>query len=317
MVQPTTGTTTTGTTTAGAANDLLAAGTSMSAVTLLVGDLDAMTAYYRDALALTVLAQDAGARPSGATGSGASVVLGRGTTPVVVLRHTPGLPASSRHQAGLFHTAVLFEDEAALAAAVLRAARHPASRFVGNADHWVSQAFYFQDPEDNGIELYWDRPRDAWRRDGSRVQMGSDWFDPNDFLDRHATPEAVERVGRFDAQVGHVHLQVGDIPTARAFYVDVLGFELTATYPGALFVAAGGYHHHLAMNTWNSAGAGPRAASLGLGQVAVTVPGPDDLGALRDRLRAAAVPVRDDGATLRFDDPWGSLIEVAPAGVAP
>ncbi|WP_306573898.1 VOC family protein [Isoptericola croceus] len=115
------------------------------------------------------------------------------------------------------------------------------------------------------------------------------------------------------AQVGHVHLQVGDIPTAQQFSVDTLGFEVTASVQGALFVAAGGYHHHLAMNTWNSAGAGPRAASLGLGQVALSVPSRDEVDALRDRLRHAGVDVRDDGQTLRFDDPWRMLVEVSVA----
>jgi len=285
-------------------DDLLAASTTMGAVTLHVGDLVAMSAYYREALALTELP---------GTGGPGRVVLGRGRTPVVVLRHAPGLPPTSRHQAGLFHTAVLLDTEEALAAAVAHAARHPLSRFVGNADHWVSRAFYFTDPEDNGIELYWDRPRDTWQRSGGRVAMGSDWFDPRAYLQQHLDESAPAGASGQEARVGHVHLQVGDLTVARRFYVDTLGFELTADLPGALFVAAGGYHHHVAVNTWNSAGAAPRAASLGLGQVALTVPGQDDVDALRDRLRHARVPVRDDGRTLRFDDPWKTLVEVAVA----
>ncbi|MEG3615801.1 MULTISPECIES: VOC family protein [Isoptericola] len=286
----------------GRPEDLLAPETTMGAVTLHVGDLAAMSAYYREAIALTELP---------GLGAPDRVVLGRGRTPVVVLQHTPGLPATSRHQAGLFHTAVLFDTEEALAAAVAHAARHPLSRFVGNADHWVSRAFYFTDPEDNGIELYWDRPRETWQRSGGRVAMGTDWFDPNAYLQQHLSESALDGAAGQGAQVGHVHLQVGDVPTARQFYVDTLGFEIMADLPGALFVAAGGYHHHLAVNTWNSAGAGPRAASLGLGQVALTVPGQDDVDALRDRLRHARVPVRDDGRTLRFDDPWKTLVEVS------
>ncbi|WP_402464572.1 VOC family protein [Isoptericola aurantiacus] len=274
----------------------------MGAVTLHVGDLAAMSAYYREALALTELR---------GTGGPDRVVLGRGRTPVVVLRHTPGLPATSRNQAGLFHTAVLLDTEEALAAAVAHAARHPLSRFVGNADHGVSRAFYFTDPEDNGIELYWDRPRDTWQWSGGRVAMGSDWFDPNTYLRRHLDETAMRGAAGQGAGVGHVHLQVGDLTVARRFYVGALGFEVTADLPGALFVAAGGYHHHLAVNTWNSAGAGPRAATLGLGQVSITVPGRDDVDALRDRLRHVRVPVRDDGRTLRFEDPWSTLVEVA------
>ena len=284
--------------------DLLAPETSMGAVTLHVSDLRAMTAYYREAIALEEIP---------ALGGPDRVVLGRGGEPVVALRHTPGLPATSRNQAGLFHTALLFDTEEALAAAVAHAAQHPLSRFVGNSDHWVSRAFYFTDPEDNGIELYWDRPRDVWLRDGNRVAMGSDWFDPQEFMRRHLTEDALAGTEEQAARVGHVHLQVGDIATAQRFYVDTLGFEVMATIPGALFVAAGGYHHHMAMNTWNSAGAGPRAASLGLGQVALTVPTRDEVGALADRLKHAGVATRDDGWTLRFEDPWNTLVEVSVA----
>ncbi|PFG42336.1 catechol 2,3-dioxygenase [Isoptericola jiangsuensis] len=289
-------------TTARPAGDLLAADTTMGAVTLHVGDLATMTDYYRDALALTELPALAGP---------GRVALGRGATPVVVLQHTPGLPATARNQAGLFHTAVLFETEETLAAAVAHAARHPLSRFVGNSDHWVSRAFYFTDPEDNGIELYWDRPRDAWTHTSGGVDMGSDWFDPQAFLTEHLTEDALRGTAGQGAQVGHVHLQVGDIPTASTFYVDTLGFEVMATFHGALFMAAGGYHHHVAVNTWNSAGAGPRAATLGLGQMALTVPTADEVGALRDRLKHVGVATRDDGRTLRFDDPWNTLVEVS------
>ncbi|MCK9792449.1 VOC family protein [Isoptericola sp. 4D.3] len=286
-------------------SDVLAAETAMGAVTLHVGDLGSMSAYYREAIALDEI--PALAAPD-------RVVLGRGGVPVVALQHTPGLPATARNQAGLFHTAVLFDTEEALAAAVAHAAQHPLSRFAGNADHWVSRAFYFTDPEDNGIELYWDRPRDTWQHDGGgHVAMGSDWFDPQQFLQRHLTEAALAGTAGQAAQVGHVHLQVGDIPTAQKFYVDTLGFEIMATFHGALFVAAGGYHHHMAMNTWNSAGAGPRAATLGLGQVALTVPTRDEVGALADRLRHAGVAARDDGRTLRFDDPWNTLVEVSVA----
>ena len=118
-----------------------------------------------------------------------------------------------------------------------------------------------------------------------------------------------------DAVVGHVHLQVGDIDDAQAFYVDTLGFEKTTGWHGsALFVSAGGYHHHMAMNTWHSRGAGPRAATLGLGEVSIQVPTRDEVASLTDRLRHRRVPVVDDGATITFDDPWKNLIRVTAAG---
>jgi catechol 2,3-dioxygenase len=109
-----------------------------------------------------------------------------------------------------------------------------------------------------------------------------------------------------------VHLQVGDLSTARGFYVDALGFEATQTgYPGAIFASAGGYHHHIAMNVWNSRGAGPRAASLGLGNVSVTVPGAETLEALSARLRVRAIDFDTDGRSLAVTDPWGTPVTIS------
>ncbi|MCB7136586.1 VOC family protein [Cellulosimicrobium marinum] len=311
-----------------AADDLLAAGTRMDAVTLHVRDLDLMTRYYRDALTLAVLpTPDTLALPDGARPA-ETVVLGRGAVPLVVLHRTPDLPAPGRHEAGLFHTAVLFDDEPGLAHALAAVATTAPSTFVGSADHLVSQAFYFTDPEGNGVELYADRPRDTWRWDENGVRMDTVHLDPNAFLADHLTDasrdllagprtdvgERTGSTGPGGAVVGHVHLQVGDVAAARTFYVDALGLEETASVPGALFVSAGGYHHHLAVNTWNSRGAGPRASTLGLGSVALTVPGADDVGALRERLVRAGVGVQDDGAVLRFVDPWRNRLEVRSAG---
>ena len=123
---------------------------------------------------------------------------------------------------------------------------------------------------------------------------------------------AVDSVATSAGRVGHVHLQVGDIARARAFYVDALGFETTvATYPGALFASAGGYHHHVAMNVWNSAGAGPRAAALGLGDVAITVPDREDLDALGARLTRHRLAFADTGRSVVLADPWGTRVTVA------
>jgi len=280
--------------------DKLAADTAMGPVTLRVGDLDAMTAYYRDAVALRVL--DA---------AGDTVTLGRGSTPVVILIHSPELKHASPRDAGLFHTAILFESEEALAAAVYSVAQKYPNTFTGSADHLVSKAFYFTDPEGNGVELYWDRERSAWSWVHGSVEMGTLRLDPNAFLQENLTESAVADPVVGGAQVGHVHLQVGDVASAREFYVDRLGFEETAAFgPQALFVSAGGYHHHMAMNTWNSAGAGPRLPALGLASVDIEVPSADDLGALGERMRHFGVHARDDGRTVTFDDPWANLIRV-------
>lgn len=294
--------------TTSAPDRVLNAHTAMDAVTLRVGDLEMMTSYYANALALEPLEERS-------RGTEVHRVLGRGTTPMVRLIGTPGLPAVDPRQAGLFHTAFLFDDAPALAATVLRAAQDQRGQFVGSSDHLVSEAFYFTDPEGNGIELYVDRDRSQWRYEHGTLQMSTLYLDPNAYLQRHLDQSVLAGVATTAGRVGHVHLQVGDIPTARAFYVDALGFETTVdTYPGALFAAAGGYHHHVAMNTWNSAGAGPRAASLGLGEAALTVPNRDDLDALAARLAHRGLQFADDGRSVSLDDPWGTRVTVALPG---
>ena len=277
--------------------------TTMGAVTLLVADLDAMTAYYRDAVTLRVLSAD-----------GDRVVLGRGTTPVVILQHSPDLRRAAPRSAGLFHTAILFETQAALAAALYSVARRAPGTFTGSAGHLVGQAFYFTDPEGNGVELYWDRDRTQWSWAHGRVEMDTLYLDPNAFLGQHLTEAGTEDPVIGGAVVGHVHLSVGDVASAREFYVRRLGFETTAELGGsALFVSAGGYHHHMAMNTWGSAGAGPRTPALGLGRVDIVLPTADDLGSVAERMTHFGVPVRDDGQTLAFEDPWANAIHLTAA----
>lgn len=283
-----------------AAQDILSAGTSMGAVTLKVGELDAMLAFYRDGVGLDLLAQDAD-----------SAILGRPGRPSLVLQFAPELRHAGEHDAGLFHTAFLFAQKVDLAAAVYSVAQKYPSSFTGSADHFVSNAFYFDDPEGNGVELYWDTDRDSWDWDGGTVRMGTAYLDPNLFLRENLTEVGAAATGNGDAGVGHVHLKVGDIATAKSFYVDTLGFETTIKYgTQALFVSAGGYHHHVGMNTWRSSGAGTRTPALGLGQVTITVPSQDDLGSLLERLVAAHIPVADSGAELSFDDPWANLVRV-------
>ncbi|MCC2028665.1 VOC family protein [Microbacterium sp. YMB-B2] len=281
-------------------NEKLAAATTMGAVTLYVADLDAMTAFYRDVITLQVLGAE-----------GDAVTLGRAGVPLVVLHHSPGLQHAARGSAGLFHTAILFETQAALASALLSVAQRAPQLFTGSADHLVSQAFYLNDPEGNGIELYWDRDRTEWSWTHGQVEMATLYLDPNAFLQEHLTEQAAAGATASEAaRIGHVHLSVGDVATARDFYVRLLGFDTTASLgEQALFVSAGGYHHHMAMNVWNSRGAGPRMPALGLGQVDLALPDADALGELGERLTHFGTQVADDGRTLTFQDPWNNTLK--------
>ena len=281
--------------------DLLPAELTMGTVMLKVGDMKLMTDYYQRALGLDIVAEQDG-----------GLYLGRQQKPLVHLAPAPGLnfppaarPASSTPPS-CSRTSPPWPPPSP------RAAQYEPQSFTGSADHLVSEAFYFNDPEGNGIELYWDRPREAWSWEGKNVVMDSLALPPQRYLQQHLTEESVAGPARGRAGVGHVHLQVGDVQSAHDFYVGTLGFEKTAGWHGqALFVSAGGYHHHMAMNVWNSRGAGPRRDTLGLGEVLIEVPSGDDVGALADRLKVAGVDSHHTGAELRFEDPWRNRIRVA------
>ncbi len=295
--------------------ELLPADTRMSKVALDVADLDLMTRFYSDVLLLEPIGQ-----------AGGAVSLGRAGRELVVLRHRPDLPRGERRTAGLFHTALLHPDTGMLATVLASVAMRAPELYTGSGDHLVSQAFYLDDPEGNGVELYVDRPRDQWGWNGDQVLMDTLWLDPNAFLTEHLTDAAKELLetapdrrpalaGSNAQVVGHVHLKVGQTAQAKEFYVNTLGFEVTAELRGALFVSAGGYHHHMAMNTWGTAGVGLRAPGLGLGQVAIEVPSVADVLDAARRLDARGFPVALDtgagAASLSVEDPWGNQVKVA------
>jgi catechol 2,3-dioxygenase len=214
---------------------------------------------------------------------------------------------ASSHEAGLFHTAILFPTQAALAQAVYSVARKYPGTFTGSADHLVSQAFYFNDPENNGVELYWDRDRTEWSWVHGNIEMDTLLLDPNQFLTEHLSEDPVAR----EKKVGHVHLSVGSIAAAEEFYIKMLGFEQTLNWGGqALFVSVGGYHHHMAMNTWRSKGAGRRQLTLGLGQVEIKLENEEQMFETHDRLRFYNLNPLLGNQLVRVDDPWGNVLKL-------
>lgn len=282
--------------------DGLDARSTVGTVTLKVADLDAMIRFYHEGVGLTVMAQ-----------GGDSAVLGRHGVPSMILEVAPELRHAPANAAGLFHTAILFDSRADLAASVYSVAQRYPQTFTGSSDHFVSEAFYFDDPEGNGVELYFDRPRESWQWRDGQVNMGTVYLDPNTYLRQNLTEEGMSSaVGTNQAaSVGHVHLKVGDTKTARDFYEGVVGFDVTTTLGDqAIFFSVGGYHHHLAANTWQSRGALFRTPSLGLGEVDLVLPDADAVGALRERLSARSIAQHHDGQTLTFEDPWKNALRV-------
>lgn len=250
---------------------------TVSRVALTVRDLDLVGDFYQRVIGLDPI-----------TANGEALVLGQGDLPLLELRRDPKAQSHPR-EAGLFHTAFLLPSRQDLGRWLAFAARQSV-RLDGAGDHLVSEALYLADPEGNGIEIYADRPRDQWQTDGTQVRMDTLAMDLNELASAPGEWAGMPA----GSVIGHVHLQVGDIPQAEAFYAGELGLDLSSRLGSASFYATGGYHHHLATNIWNSRGAGARSdGSAGLAELV--------LEADPDRLGATALT-----------DPWGNRITVQP-----
>jgi catechol 2,3-dioxygenase len=273
--------------------------TIIGTVALTVSDLSRSTEFYERAVGLRASDRDDG-----------SVALSdEGGHTLVTLHGDSSAPKLDRRAIGLYHLAVLLPTRVDLAFAVARLveARWPLD---GASDHLVSEALYLSDPDGNGIELYHDRPREQWRLRDGQLEMATLPLDLDSLVGELSQATEGQRRAPAGTTIGHVHLQVAEIPDAEAFYYGVLGFDVTVrTYPGALFVSAGGYHHHLGLNTWHSRGSGPPAAgAVGLREFEVVLPSRADLGAVLERVRVAGVAAIERNDSAVVSDPSGNRI---------
>jgi catechol 2,3-dioxygenase len=278
----------------------LHAQTDVGSVTLKVGDLRRSLAFYAGQLGLAVLQEGEG-----------RVVLGAGKRPIVALEEARGAQPQPPRTTGLYHAAILFPDRRSLGIKIAQLAS--AGIGVGQGDHLVSEAFYLSDPDGNGLELYRDRPRSEWQWDGETVRMATDPVDVEgmfaeigDLDAAMGRPEAPE-----GAKLGHMHLRVGDIALAEKYYVDTLGFDVTARWPGALFVSAGGYHHHVGLNTWQSRGAPPAPEdSAGLREFSLVLPDVAEVERVAERATVAGFAMSREGDTVLLRDPFENRIRL-------
>lgn len=278
----------------------LPSATRLGRVRLQVSDIGRSLDFYERVLGLRALEQGS---------SRAVLVAHDDTEPLVELTARPGAkPAPSRGQLGLFHFALLLPNRASLG----RFAQHLSdiNARAGAADHLVSEALYLQDPDNLGIEVYADRPRSAWRRSGRELKMATD---PLDFRDLLASTGGAGWSGMpTGTSMGHVHLHVGEIATASSFYSDALGFDRVVWgYPGALFMSAGGYHHHLGTNIW--AGKDARPAGDGdakLMEWNVRLPDAASVDAVGERLAQRGHRVDRDDAGFTTRDPWRTQLRI-------
>jgi catechol 2,3-dioxygenase len=275
----------------------------LGAVHLQVSDLARSLAYYEEVLGLRRMRRDGGPAVLGPHGD---------ETPLVVLHERPGAaPVARRARLGLYHFAILLPDRPSLGRFVTHLARIGAR--AGASDHLVSEALYLTDPDGLGIEVYADRPRSDWTwRDGELVMS----TEPLDLARVTAAAGGEEWTGMpAGTRMGHLHLHVGALPEAAAFYQETLGLAPTVrSYPGALFLSAGGYHHHLGLNTW----AGPTAAvptdtDARLLEWTVVVPTPADAEAAATRMTSAGREVSAEADGWLLTDPWGTRLRLRAA----
>ena len=231
--------------------------------------------------------------------------LGAGGADLLVLSACERAPRA-RGTTGLYHFAVLVPTRADLARAFMRLVETD-TLMQGAADHGVSEALYLADVDGNGIEIYRDRPRGEWPFVNGQLRMGADPIDFND-LASAASPSGAGLAR--ETVIGHVHLHVSRLDEAQRFYVDVLGFELMQRYgPSALFVSAGGYHHHIGLNTWAGVGAPPAPpGAIGLRHFDVMLSDESARSAVEERLRAADVPIERTDEGLLVRDPAKNFV---------
>jgi len=267
-------------------------------VHLMVSHLDGSIAFYERSLGLRLHGRD-----------GAVARVGAGGEDLLVLVEHPGAGPGGRH-AGLYHFALLFPSRPELARAVRRLATAQV-RIEGASDHGVSEAIYLRDPDDNGIELYADRPRAEWpppRHPDERVEMYTIALDMKDLM-REAEGEEPREHAPPGLVMGHVHLHVGDVERALAFYRDVLGFEVMANLGSAAFVSAGGYHHHLGFNVWLGRAVEPLPPNTaGLREWTVVLDSRDEVEAVRARIAAAGLEADDRDGGFLVRDPWRTAV---------
>jgi catechol 2,3-dioxygenase len=288
----------------------LPAGTRLGQVRLQVADLGRSLAFYQGVLGFRLVEQEPSRAVLAAQEDDASLV---------ELHQLRGArPVPRRGALGLYHFAILLPDRPSLG----RIVRHLGELGVrvGQADHLVSESLYLQDPDNLGIEVYADRPRETWRRLGRELMMATDPLDIAGLLD--AAGDTRWSGMPHGTTIGHVHLHVGDIAKGNSFYSDGIGFDRTVWhYPGALFLAAGGYHHHLGTNTWAGSGAQPPApGDARLLEWTIEVPDLAAVSAARESLQQGGFLAEQpeeakDGSELITRDPWATQLRITlPAG---
>ena len=275
--------------------------THLGRVRLQVADLDRSIGFYENVLGLRVIRRKSESADLGPHGEDREIVH--------LHQLRTARPVPKRGLLGLYHFAILLPDRASLGRFVAHLGEIGA--YAGMADHNVSEAIYLTDPDGLGIEIYADRPRDAWRYDERQVYMTTDHLNVDDLV-RAAGGRKWEGMPA-GTVLGHVHLYVGDIDKAEAFYHDALGFDKVVwSYPGALFMSAGGYHHHLGTNTWARGAPAATDADARLLEWEIIVPAAKDAEEAASHVKASGYPIKEENGEWILTDPWGTSLRLVP-----
>lgn len=276
------------------ANASIHPATNIGYVHLTVAGLDRSLAFYQENLGFQLHRRD-----------GDTAYLGAGGPDLLVLTERPGARVVSG-VTGLYHFAILTPSRVALAQS-LRHLAETRTPVQGFSDHWVSEAIYLADPDGNGIEIYRDRPRSEWPRQNGQLQMATDPLDLQSILaELEAQPAPSPWAGlEPETVIGHVHLHISTIPSAEAFYVGTLGFDLIMRYgPSASFASAGGYHHHLGLNTWAGVNAPPPSSdAAGLRYFTINLPDSAALTEVVERIQQARLAFQEKDGVVFLRDP--------------
>ena len=272
-------------------------------VRLQVADLARSVEYYERVIGLRTIDRSDVRAILGAHGDDA---------PLLELHERAGARAVPRRgRLGLYHFAILLPDREALGRFVAHLSKTQTR--AGASDHFVSEALYLYDPDGLGIEVYADRPREQWRVRNGEIEMTTVPLDLASLV-RAAGGEPWTGIPA-GTRIGHVHLSVSDLPTADAFYHAAVGFDrMVWSYPGALFLSAGGYHHHLGTNTWAAESPVATDEDARLLEWELVVPSAGDVARVADSLVSAGHPVDREGADAVVRDPWGTRVRFVAEG---
>ncbi len=268
---------------------------SMGAVSLNVKNLELVKSFYNELVGLEVIKED-----------GEFVELGKQKKSVIKLYKDEDFNEAKSTDAGLYHSAIVFSTRTELAKTIEKILSNRPDLYQGSSDHLVSEAFYFADPEGNGVELYFDKPRADWQFDqNGKPIMGGTYINESTYIRRYKN----EYVNKSKVNMGHVHLKVGNIATAKKFYEEILYFDVIMESSQALFVSRDNYHHHIGMNTWESLGASTREPKkYGLKSFEILFHNKDEFSRVVESINKSGAEYKEVEGGIDVKDPWGNLV---------